>query len=177
MANCSRCGGVFKEEYMRRSSDGSLVCRLCEAKQGGASSKKLTRADIRKAAAVGFVLLAVTGSFLGRHIARQRRIAAERREAMENMERERAAEEARQWGRRLEKRLKQDVLLSGAADHLRSEEAQLRKHTAIMLGEMGADAQPMIGELTKLAVDDPDPDVRAAAAEALKKIRGEEPSK
>jgi HEAT repeat protein len=139
------------------------------------------RREIIRVASVIFVLLAVTGSFLGKCAMRQRRLAAERREAAEEADRERAAEKARQWGQRLREDMKQKTLLSlrisSAADFLESESAALRKYGATELGEIGAEAQHMRGELTKLAAGDPDPEVRAAAAEALKKMRGEEPGK
>jgi hypothetical protein len=181
MAVCSRCGGSFKEDYMRPLPDGSSICPLCADRRGGTSARKLSWKEVIGAVSVVFVFLAMTGSFVGKHIARQGRLDAERREAAEDMEGERAAEKARQWGQRLREDIKQKTLLSlrisSAAEFLESESAVLRKSGATELGEIGAEAQPMMGKLTELAADDPDHNVRSAAAEALKKIRGEETPK
>ena len=48
---------------------------------------------------------------------------------------------------------------------------------ALELGRIGPDAAAAVPVLTKALASDPNPSVRAAAAEALKKIRGEEPPK
>jgi HEAT repeat protein len=53
---------------------------------------------------------------------------------------------------------------------LKSKEVRIRAASVINLGNIGADAAAAIPELEKVAASDPEPKVRAKAAEALEKI-------
>jgi HEAT repeat protein len=56
---------------------------------------------------------------------------------------------------------------------LKDETWEMRRGSAWMLGKLGPDARDAVPALTE-ALNDPQPAVRAKAAEALKKIKGEE---
>jgi HEAT repeat protein len=57
-------------------------------------------------------------------------------------------------------------------DALRDPDALIRLHLARLLGRLGRESEAALPQLKAAALDDPDPEVRTAAGEAIEKIKG-----